>query len=148
MHKLKNSFVAVAAAFGAAVAPAWGGDLEITVGSIANDAGKVLVVLHAEAGAKAFPDPQGAVAAQWAKAAPGARRFVFADLPAGRFAIAVFHDEDDDGELDTNFLGIPKEGVGFSRNATGSMGPASFADAAVEVPAGGETVRTAADLVY
>ena len=148
MHKLKNSFVAVTIAFAAAAAPAWGGDLEITVGSIANDTGKVLVALHAEASAKAFPDPQEAVAAQWAKAAPGARRFVFADLPAGRFAIAVFHDEDDDGKLGANFLGIPKEGVGFSRNATGSMGPARFADAAVEVPAGGETARTVADLVY
>ena len=148
MRRMKMSTVAAVAALGATVAPAFGGDLEITVGSIEGDSGTVMVALHAEAGAGAFPDVEGAVAAQWAKAAPGARRFVFAGLPAGRFAIAVFHDENGNGALDTDILGIPKEGYGFSRNARGSFGPPRFAAAAVEIPAGGDTVRTATDLTY
>ena len=40
----------------------------------------------------------------------------FTDLPAGNYAVAVFHDKNENGELDTNFLGIPKEGYGWSNN--------------------------------
>jgi uncharacterized protein (DUF2141 family) len=40
----------------------------------------------------------------------------FADLPAGEYAISVMHDENDNGELDSNILGIPKEAYGFSNN--------------------------------
>lgn len=60
---------------------------------------------------------------------------VFDNLPAGTYAVAVYHDEDGDGELDTNFLGIPSEGVGVSRNAKGSFGPPSFKDAKFVVQA-------------
>ncbi len=140
--------IAAIAVFGATAAPALAGDLEIVVEAIRNDAGKVLAALHAGAGAGTFPDAEGAVAAQWATAAPGDHRFVFTDLPAGEFAVAVFHDENDNGELDSNFLGIPTEGYGFSRNATGTFGPPGFSHAAVEVPTGDATARTAAKLIY
>lgn len=51
-------------------------------------------------------------------------------LPAGKYAAAVYHDENSNGKLDTNFLGIPKEGYGFSNNASGSFGPPKYKDAA------------------
>ena len=54
--------------------------------------------------------------------------WVFENLPFGIYAIKVFHDEDSDMELDTNFLGIPSEDYGFSNNATGSFGPANWED--------------------
>ena len=38
----------------------------------------------------------------------------FAPVPYGTYAVSVFHDEDGDGKLDANFLGMPKEGVGTS----------------------------------
>lgn len=41
---------------------------------------------------------------------------IFDKVPAGRYAIAVFHDEDLNGKLNTNPVGIPKEGYGFSNN--------------------------------
>ena len=50
-------------------------------------------------------------------------------IPFGEYAVKVYHDEDGDGELDTNFLGIPTEYYGFSNNARGSFGPASWDDA-------------------
>ncbi len=53
----------------------------------------------------------------------------FENIPYGIYAIKVFHDEDEDGELDTNFLGIPSEAYGFSNNARGSFGPAAWEDA-------------------
>ncbi len=67
-------------------------------------------------------------------------RTVFENLPAGTYAVAVYHDEDGDGELDTNFLGIPSEGVGVSRNAKGSFGPPSFKDAKFAVQTSTVTV--------
>jgi uncharacterized protein (DUF2141 family) len=40
----------------------------------------------------------------------------FDDLPFGQYAATVHHDENMDGELNTNLLGIPMEGIGFSGN--------------------------------
>lgn len=42
---------------------------------------------------------------------------VFADIPYGEYAAKMFHDENGNGDLDTNFLGIPSESYGFSNNA-------------------------------
>lgn len=53
--------------------------------------------------------------------------------PHGRYAIAVIHDEDSSGDLGTNFLGIPREGVGLSNNPRSRFGPPRFVDAAVDV---------------
>lgn len=55
------------------------------------------------------------------------------NLPFGEYAIAVYHDKNENGKLDTNFLGIPKESYGFSNNARGRFGPASWKDAKIEV---------------
>ncbi|MEQ8580032.1 MAG: DUF2141 domain-containing protein [Balneola sp.] len=49
-------------------------------------------------------------------------------LPYGEYAIAVYHDKNENGKIDTNFLGIPKEEYGFSNNARGRFGPASWED--------------------
>ena len=53
----------------------------------------------------------------------------FKDIPHGEYAIKVFHDENDNGDLDTNFLGIPSEDYGFSNNASGTFGPPSWSAA-------------------
>jgi len=54
-------------------------------------------------------------------------------LPAGNYAIAVYHDKNENGKLDTNFLGIPKEDYGFSNNARRKFGPAKWDDAKFRV---------------
>jgi len=56
--------------------------------------------------------------------------YTFTDLPYGKYAVSVMHDENMNKKLDTNFIGIPKEGYGVSNNVTGSMGPPKFEDAA------------------
>ena len=48
----------------------------------------------------------------------------FEDIPPGTYAMAVVHDENMNGKLDTNFLGIPREGYGFSNDAVGPLGAA------------------------
>ena len=44
-------------------------------------------------------------------------------LEYGYYAIKVFHDENCNGELDLNFLGIPTEDYGYSNNVSGWFGP-------------------------
>lgn len=57
----------------------------------------------------------------------------FEDLPAGIYAVSIFHDENDNGKMDTNFMGIPKEDYGCSNGATGFMGPPKWEDAKFEL---------------
>jgi uncharacterized protein (DUF2141 family) len=47
-------------------------------------------------------------------------------LPYGQYAIAVFHDENNNGVLDKNLLGVPKEAYGSSNNIRGKFGPPDY----------------------
>lgn len=58
------------------------------------------------------------------------------DLPAGTYAVRVFHDVDGDGRLGTNGFGIPVEPYGFSNDAKGMMGPPAFEAAAFTLAPG------------
>lgn len=58
---------------------------------------------------------------------------VFEDIPEGVYAVSVLHDENDNGKMDTNFIGIPKEDYGCSNGATGFMGPPKWDDAKFEL---------------
>jgi uncharacterized protein (DUF2141 family) len=51
---------------------------------------------------------------------------IFKSIEKGVYAISVFHDENDNKKMDTNFIGIPKEPIGCSNGATGFMGPPKF----------------------
>jgi uncharacterized protein (DUF2141 family) len=48
------------------------------------------------------------------------------ELRIGSYAIRVFHDQNSNGKLDTNLIGIPKERFGFSNNVMGQFGPPAF----------------------
>jgi len=56
----------------------------------------------------------------------GEARFSIDDLDAGTYSVSVFYDQDNNGKLNTGFLRIPKEPVGFSNNAKGRFGPPGF----------------------
>ncbi len=58
---------------------------------------------------------------------------IFKDLKNDHYAIRYFHDENRNEELDTNFIGIPKEGFGFSNDAIGKFGPKDFSEWLFEV---------------
>ena len=53
----------------------------------------------------------------------------FDNLERGIYAISSFYDKNDNGKMDTNFLGIPKEPVALSNNAKGKFGPPKYRDA-------------------
>lgn len=54
-------------------------------------------------------------------------------LPRGVYVVTAFQDENGNGELDRNFIGLPKEPVGVSNDARGMMGPPKFKAAAFEL---------------
>lgn len=63
----------------------------------------------------------------------GKAEVTFEDVDHGKYAISYIHDENDNAELDTGFMGIPKEGYGFSNDARGFMGPPDFEDQMFEL---------------
>lgn len=56
----------------------------------------------------------------------GEVQVVFENIAPGNYAISVMHDANENGEIDSNAFGIPKEGFGFSNDAMGMFGPPSF----------------------
>jgi uncharacterized protein (DUF2141 family) len=70
----------------------------------------------------------------------------FDGLIDGEYAVSVYHDENENSELDTNIMGIPREGFAFGNNAMGTFGPPSFEKAKVKVE--GKTVHQEIALKY
>lgn len=70
----------------------------------------------------------------------------FENLPYGVYAVSALHDENGNGRMDTNWLGMPREGVGASRNARGRFGPPRYQDAAVELST--DTLRLSITVDY
>jgi uncharacterized protein (DUF2141 family) len=105
------------------------GDLTVTVDNVRSDRGAILAALY-DSEASYMKQPL-ARATFKVKAAAGEVQYVFHDLPAGKYALTAFHDENANGQLDKNLLGIPKEGYGFS-NSNGSVRPPAFSQAAFE----------------
>ena len=127
----------------------WGGaaasaDLTLSIDGVRSDAGWAMIAVYDRA--DAFEKREGAAATVRIRARKGRISLTLDGLPAGRYAVVAFHDEDGDGALDANLLGIPSEGFGFSRGARGFMGPPAFADAAVTV--GADDVSTTVPIDY
>lgn len=108
--------------------------LEVAVSHLASDEGVLVVALldspaQYEAGDSSFRSER-AVPIHGGKA-----RVVLSRVPYGTYAVKVFHDENSNGALDTNLVGFPKEGFGFSNDAMGRFGPPRFDEAAFRVDA-------------
>jgi uncharacterized protein (DUF2141 family) len=113
------------------------GSLEIVFSGLENDRGTAAIGLmnsadHFENDTAAFRSATPAIKNGEATAS-------FHDLPYGRYAVKIYHDENANGKLDTNFVGYPKESFGFSNNAMGRFGPPTFEAASFEIA--GPTVR-------
>jgi uncharacterized protein (DUF2141 family) len=70
----------------------------------------------------------------------------FEDIPPGRYALAVVHDENMNGKLDTNRLEIPTEGYGFSNDVKGVFGAPAFSAASFAYD--GRTLELTISLQY
>ena len=60
------------------------------------------------------------------------------DLPVGEYAVAVFHDDNDNGKMDSNFIGIPNEPSGLSNGHVPKFGPPRYKEAKFQLTAEGE----------
>ncbi|WP_149195669.1 DUF2141 domain-containing protein [Luteimonas suaedae] len=93
---------------------AWAADLEVRLQGLRSQDGSVRVsVVDSAAGWDGEAAP---VAAQQLTATGNAVRMHVADLAPGAYAVMAFHDENGNGRLDTNLVGMPVEGYGFSNN--------------------------------
>lgn len=78
---------------------------------------------------KGFPDtPEISYATLIKKVTSTEDTFVFENVPFGTYAISTLHDENGNGKMDKNFIGIPKEGCGISTNPKIGMGGPKFND--------------------
>lgn len=59
----------------------------------------------------------------------GKASVIFEELPYGKYSISCFYDINGNDDLDTSFLGIPNEPLGFSNNASAKFGPPSWKNA-------------------
>jgi uncharacterized protein (DUF2141 family) len=113
------------------LAAAAAGDLTVTIGGTRNANGAVaLALFNSET---SFPRAPLAFASARIKAAQANAGFTFHNLAPGKYAVSAFHDENDNGKLDTDAVGFPTEGFGFSNDARGTLGPPAFAKAAFEL---------------
>jgi len=105
------------------------GTLNIAVEGFPNSEGSAMVAVFGSK--KAYDEGSSTVKAR-VKVDDQKALAIFIDLKYGIYAVAVFHDENANGKLDKNFLGIPKESYGHSNNVRGSFGPPSFDKAKFE----------------
>jgi uncharacterized protein (DUF2141 family) len=63
-------------------------------------------------------------------------------VPYGEYAIKIYHDENNNNELDTLMFGIPKEKYGFSNNARGKFGPPAYEEASFKI----SSAKTSVDI--
>jgi uncharacterized protein (DUF2141 family) len=104
--------------------------LTVHIVNARNANGMVRVALFHSA--EGFPgDASKALRTQPAKIDPQtlSAKAVFSGIPQGTYAVMVFHDENNNGKLDKNMLGIPKEGYGASNSAAKKMHAPAFDEA-------------------
>ncbi|MEL6761261.1 MAG: DUF2141 domain-containing protein [Myxococcota bacterium] len=114
----------------------------IDVANLQSSRGEVYCTLYRSA--KGFPtEPQNSFKQSRVRVVKKKAQCRFPSVKPGRYAVAVWHDEDGDQELDSNWIGIPKEPVGASNDAEASFGPPSFDDAVFDfrAPLFRQTVR-------
>ncbi len=125
------------AVLAAAVVPAAAvaGELEVVVSGLRSTDGAVRIGLFTSA--ERFADRTSDHSAD---APASVARALFTDLPAGRYGIAVYHDENANHRHDMTLIGLPAEGYGFANDAFSFFGPPGFDEMVVEVPADGRVV--------
>ena len=131
---LAGALVAAFGAFGQTPPPAEN-VIHVEISGLRSDKGQMLCALYSAA--EAFPKKADkAVARLTAKITERRAVCDFTGVAPGTYAVSVVHDENSNGKLDTNFIGMPREGVGASNDAKGHMGPPKFSAAAFQYVGG------------
>lgn len=104
-------------------------DLEITITNIRVTEGSLRIGLFA----RERDFPRKATTGKVIAATADSLTIVFTNVQPALYAISIVHDRNNNGKLDTNMFGIPREGFAFGNNALGRFGPPSFKDAQVRI---------------
>ena len=102
--------------------------LTVQVVGVSSDSGNIMLAVYDKA--DGFLKEEHALMGIRAKATSGITELRINDLPEGQYALALYHDKNGNEELDTNWLGIPKEPIGFSNSKMKTFGPPGFEDCA------------------
>jgi uncharacterized protein (DUF2141 family) len=123
--------------------PALAAELRLTITGVHSDKGELLIGLYdnpdgfkssiAHAATRGLLPDSGRLIGTAIRAQRGTQSTVFTQLPPGKYAVIVIHDENDNGRMDENSLGVPTEGYGFGNGAQGFLGSPSFEAAAVTI---------------
>lgn len=116
--------------------------IEVKVTNIREPKGNILIALFNNEG----DFLEKAVQSKTIKADGKTVTILFENLAAGDYAVSVIHDENGNGELDKNFMGIPREGFAFGNNSMGTFGPPAFEKAKVTLD--GKPVFQEVELKY
>ncbi|ACB53104.1 unknown [Crocosphaera subtropica ATCC 51142] len=116
-----------------ASAPVYGrfsSNLTVQIDGVSDRQGQICFSLFKSS--RGFPDSgNDAVDKRCVKITETPPKITFNDLPPNTYAVAVFWDNNSDGELNRNFLGVPTEKFGFSSNPIIRTGPPKFSDSAI-----------------
>lgn len=118
-----------------AVSPALALDITVEVSNLKSDGGALVVQVY---DSKDTWLSENTVAREHRPLKAGDKAGTVAipiNLEPGRYALSVYHDENDNGKLDANFIGIPKEPVGLSNDHRPKFGPPSYDKAALSIDA-------------
>jgi uncharacterized protein (DUF2141 family) len=114
-----------------------GNTINVVVSGLRNNTGTIRCGLFNSAAA--FPKDGQEFMGVVATPANQQATCVFNNVPPGTYAVAYFHAQAGETKLKTGLFGQPEQGYGFSRNATGTMGPPSFNAAAYAYSGGNVT---------
>jgi uncharacterized protein (DUF2141 family) len=104
-------------------------NITVTIDGLKNLRGQICLSIFDSS--RGFPSSSDrAIQGQCLKISNNPLVATFRNLKAGSYAVAVIHDANSDKSLNTNVLGIPTEGFGFSRNPQILNGPPQFGDSA------------------
>lgn len=104
------------------------GKLIIKVSGVRNQNGKIIISIFKSA--DGFPGkPSKAEILAVGEINKNTAQVTVENIPFGDYAVSLVHDENDNKKMETNFLGIPNEGIGTSNDAKGTFGPPKFEQA-------------------
>ena len=111
MKKFRLSLIVIILTLFVSIAYAQTGTITVEISVIQGTEGQISIGLYTSE--ESFPETEKSYKGINIRVSGGKTVATFQDIPAGTYAIAVFHDTNSNGKLDKNFLGIPKEGYIF-----------------------------------
>jgi uncharacterized protein (DUF2141 family) len=116
------------------------GDLIVSIKNLKSTKGQIgILIFNKEAG---FPSQRSKAIHEILLPIKGKdMAYTFKDLPYGKYAISVMHDENKNREIDRNRFGIPKEGYGVSNNVVSKFGPPKFGKAAFQLQKNKQSIQ-------